>query len=260
MIILSNATLIDSFKAKRLKELNVTQVEVSLYAMDEKIHDSITGIKGSHVQTMEGIHRLKEEGVSVRIKCTIMEQNYAEYTKIGEFAKKLGIRFSSSPVVSPRLDGSQDTYEYCTDPENLRSYFLQWGKENKEKYKDFKESPSVPLDKSFICSAGRTSCAITPDGYLKPCTMLPVKLGNLLEKSFKELWQVKPKRLVKDIRDAKMSDFSSCKECKWNHLCSPCPGVNYLETGNMFTVAEGYCNKVKSIMNELDIESNVGKH
>lgn len=256
VIILSNATLIDSFKAKRLKDLKVTQVEISLYAMDEKIHDSITGIKGSHTQTMEGIHRLKEEGVSVRIKCTIMEQNYAEYTKIGDFSKKLGIRFSSSPVVSPRLDGSQDTYKYCTETESLRSYFLQWGKENKEKYKDFKEP--LPLDRSFICSAGRTSCAITPDGYLKPCTMLPIKLGNLLEKSFRELWQDRPKRFVEDIRGAKMSDFSKCKDCKWSYLCSPCPGLNYLETGNMFNAAEGYCNKVKSIINGLDIERSIG--
>ena len=181
-----------------------------------------------------------------------MEQNVGEYTKIGDFAKRLGVPFSASPVISPRLDGSQDTYNLCPETESLRTYFSQWGKENKEKYKDFK--PVLPLDRTFICSAGRTSCAITPDGYLKPCTMLPIRLGNLLEKSLKELWQVKPKKFIEDIRRARMSDFSKCKNCKWSSLCSPCPGVNYLETGNAFTAAEGYCSKVKSIVDELGME------
>ena len=60
MIILSNASVIDAEQAKRLKELKVSQVEISLYAMDEGIHGSVTGIKGSHAKTIQGIYSLRD--------------------------------------------------------------------------------------------------------------------------------------------------------------------------------------------------------
>jgi radical SAM protein with 4Fe4S-binding SPASM domain len=249
VVILSNATVIDSLKAKRLKELKVVQIEISLYAMDEDIHDSITGIKGSHRKTMKGIYCLLNEGVKVVVKCPVMKQNVSDYRRVMDFANNLKMRFSPSPFMSPGLDGSRDPYNNCVDAEKLQIYFQQWYKDNKEKLEEYKKP--IPLNREFICSAGRTSCAIASNGDLKPCTLISVKLGNLLDKSFKELWRDKPKKFLQDMRDCTISDFSKCKNCKWVSWCTPCPGLNYLDRGNLFTAAETYCSKVEYIMNEF---------
>lgn len=251
VVVLTNATMIDSEKAKKLKELNVAQVEISLYALDKHIHDTITGVTGSHTKTMEGIHHLNEEGVRVTIKCSIMKQNIAEYPKIVDFARSLGLRLYVSPLINPRLDGCQTPYEYYVKDKGIDLYISQWVKNNRKKLESVEKKPLILKEDSFICNAGHVLCSITPDGYLKACPIIPVKLGNLLDKNFRELWQKKPTKFLKSIRDAKITNISECRTCKWVSQCSPCPGVNWLESGDAFVAANGYCSIKKRIMETM---------
>ena len=254
VIILSNAALIDSARAERLKWLNVTQIEVSLYAMDSTVHDSITRVKGSHEKTIAGISRLKENGVEVVVKCPVMKQNISEYPKIVKFAADMDIRMKGSPLIIPRLNGSKDTHAYCLENKELVRYFSNWFSDRDNKT-EFNSSGMPVLDDinmdSSICNAGNTICSITPDGYIKPCTVLPLKMGNLIEKSIKELWQDKPAKFLKEIRNARLDDLFKCKKCSKLPLCSFCPGSNWLNTGNIFDPGEGPCNTKMVLIDEI---------
>ena len=48
---------------------------------------------------------------------------------------------------------------------------------------------AVPLGE-FIggCGAGRLYCAISPQGDVRPCVFLPVNVGNLKERTFRDIW------------------------------------------------------------------------
>lgn len=56
--ILTNLTLCTEARAKLLKEMNVSFVQVSLYSMDPKVHDMITQVPGSFERTKAAIERL----------------------------------------------------------------------------------------------------------------------------------------------------------------------------------------------------------
>ncbi len=250
VVILTNATRIDSHNARKLSELNVTQIEISLFAMDESIHDSITGVKGSHAQTMRGINLLKEEGVRVAIKCPIMKQNKLEYSKVADFARELGAGYFSSPGLIPKLDGTPDPQKYYIKEREFGSYYMNWWDNNKERFKDYKK-PHNKDRKSFMCSAGQTFCSITPDGYLKACSIIPVKMGSLLKQSFRELWQHKPAGSLEKLRNAGLDSFSECKTCEWASECTPCPGVNYLESDDLFLNAKSHCDLKKGMFKAM---------
>ncbi|MDD2476408.1 MAG: radical SAM protein [Dysgonamonadaceae bacterium] len=60
LIIFSNATLISEDIARALGECYVGMFSTSIYSMDEKIHDGITGINGSLQMTLSGLSLLKK--------------------------------------------------------------------------------------------------------------------------------------------------------------------------------------------------------
>ena len=63
-VISTNGTLIDRDMAKRLKEVGLSYVGISLDGAEE-IHDKFRGVKGSYRKALEGLENCKEEGIKV---------------------------------------------------------------------------------------------------------------------------------------------------------------------------------------------------
>jgi AdoMet-dependent heme synthase len=74
------------------------------------------------------------------------------------------------------------------------------------------------------CMAGFYYCRIYPNGDVTPCPYLPVKLGNINEKSFKEIWFNSP--IFKALRDPKTLK-GKCGKCEYNQLCGGCRARAY---------------------------------
>jgi len=72
--------------------------------------------------------------------------------------------------------------------------------------------------------AGFYYCRIYPNGDITPCPYLPVKLGNIREKSFKEIWNNTP--VFKTLRDQK-SLKGKCGACEYSTLCGGCRARAY---------------------------------
>ncbi|MCF6148022.1 MAG: radical SAM protein [Candidatus Kuenenia sp.] len=246
VIILSNATFIDSYHAKKLKELNVWRIEVTLFSMDEGIHDSITGVKGSHKRTMIGVNILKEEGINVTLKMPLLKQNDSEYSAIVKFAEDSKFGFIASPMIIPRLDGSKDTYQYSVDENQINNSRSQWLPQMKE-YIASSHGMSLVKNEKFSCYAGNIFCSITADGFLKPCPVIPIKLGSLLEFDFKELWEKKPNLMLQKMRKASFSDFNECVTCECSSWCTPCFGINALDNGDPFSPSDTHCEMKKEM-------------
>ena len=54
---------------------NLKEVQISLYSMEESVHDSITGLKGSCEKTKNAIKLLRERKIPLFVSCSVMKEN-----------------------------------------------------------------------------------------------------------------------------------------------------------------------------------------
>jgi len=233
--IITNGSLITALKAKRLRELSVSEIGVSLYGVSSSVHDKITQVKGSFNKTLSAIKFLKKEGLAVHIKCTLMKENFVEYREVMKLAEDLGVTYIIDPVISPKDDGSKDVLKRRLNFEELKSFY--W-----EEFSNIDREYDSQEGSSF-CDAGFNFGAISAEGNVYPCIQLPLKLGNVFEDDFEDIWGNSP--VLNDIRRRIHSRESACSNCDLFSYCSRCPGLSYLENGNLFGPSQSACLTAK---------------
>jgi len=94
-------------------------------------------------------------------------------------------------------------------------------------------------------------CSIQPNGDVWQCVFLPIKVGSIRERSFKEIWLNSP--VFRELRDrSKLKGF--CKVCPFRDICGGCRARAYGYFGDIQAPDLGciynkkYWEEVKSIM------------
>jgi radical SAM protein with 4Fe4S-binding SPASM domain len=222
--IFTNGTLINPEIARKLKGFCPREVGITIYGSKAPTHDKITGVDGSFKKSLSGIKILKKQGIPVYIKCTLMKDNYHEYKQIMQLAKSLGVIYIIDPVVSPKDDGSKEVLIYRLAFEQIRDFFMK----QFHKIQDTRGTQ----EEYFFCDAGRTFGSISATGDVYPCIQLPLKVGNVFERSLKDIWF--DSSVLNKIRSARKEDLRSCADCQLAKYCYRCPGLAYIEDGDSF--------------------------
>jgi radical SAM protein with 4Fe4S-binding SPASM domain len=90
-------------------------------------------------------------------------------------------------------------------------------------------APRPPDD--IPCALARRSTRISPTGEVYPCPAYPQSVGNLLQKSFGEIWA--GGELLDRLRAVRVRDLQGdCHECGQSGYCGRCTAVALLEHGN----------------------------
>ena len=231
----TNGTLIDRDNISRIKELMPIAVEVSLYGACSPVHDSITQVRGSFNRTLNAITLLLESGIKTILKCSVMKNNVSELDKLIRLANKLGAAFKFDATIYPKSNGDKTPLAYQIYGKDLRRLIALQG---------FKKLSEQELRKTIMpCQAGHTSCRISPTGDVFPCVLLPLKLGSLREKSFHEIWNSSPR--LNELRSLKKIELPRCANCSLINYCSRCPGLSYLEEGDISLPSSYNCTVAK---------------
>lgn len=72
-------------------KLGIKRVATSIHGSTSEIHDGLTGIKGSFVNTLETIDRLSDNGVRITVNSVMCALNIADMPEITVLFKKKGI-------------------------------------------------------------------------------------------------------------------------------------------------------------------------
>jgi radical SAM protein with 4Fe4S-binding SPASM domain len=91
--IASNGTLITRDNAKRIKDVGVDYVEISIDGATAGVHDSFRGIQGAFERAMQGVKNSLDEGVDTCIATVLHRDNLDELDKLLGLSKELGTRF-----------------------------------------------------------------------------------------------------------------------------------------------------------------------
>jgi radical SAM protein with 4Fe4S-binding SPASM domain len=237
----TNAVLIREKEARRLRELNVEQVQISVYSHRSEVHDGISKLPGSLNRTLAGVRLLRSHGLKVTLANVLMKGNLHDSEGVRLLAAEVGAHYTLDPTITPMMSGDTSVLHLRLASDSLRSVF-----QNPDLVGDVAEfcAPPPPVDDDTLeglpCSAGHTACYVSPRGELYPCVQFPISCGNVREQTFLDIWQNSPQLL--EVRSIRGKDLTTCSSC--NHLgtCTRCPGLAFME-GNMRGPSTVDCEK-----------------
>ena len=80
------------------------------------------------------------------------------------------------------------------------------------------------------CTIATSYSCIDPEGYVWPCTLIPMRIGNLRTESFKSIWEKHP--LLQALRNRK-NIKGPCRDCRF-YTCRGCRARPYAYKGDLF--------------------------
>jgi len=277
----SNATLIDEGTAKKLLEVGVMAVAISVDGADAETHDSFRGQSGAFEQTFKGINACRKANLPFQFNMVIRKDTLPQL----EDMLRLAVDSGANAAEFFDLVASGRAKEECQDQVlslDERKRAMEWLAQSQEDCPIIIRVPGCPMyplllqekhvqPKHFPAEMlrrvpyyGRGCAAGMPMGYVmiqsngevNPCMLLQVELGNIREQSIRSIWESSPVLAKLRQRDLLKGE---CAECIYRGTCSGCRGRAYEETGDMMAADPGCwlvprsVEKAKSDIKRLDL-------
>jgi radical SAM protein with 4Fe4S-binding SPASM domain len=235
--LLTNATLMNEKMVAIINKYNVQKIGISLYSLDESVHDEITQSKGSCRQTKQALQMLKATDVMINVNCVLMKSNFKQYKEMIEFCEKNKFSLTLDTSMTPKLNGSREPIELSLNYEQL----VKLSSDSNSDY--YVENNNGLLWDKEPCQAGRVSIYCNPSGEIYPCVSFRFKLGDM--KDIKEIW--KNSSRLHRWQNIKLKDFKGCGKKDYCKYCiEVCAGVCQLENEDYLNGETSICLKAKA--------------
>ena len=257
----SNATLIDEGMAKKLMEVGVMAVAISVDGVDSETHDTFRGLNGAFEQTFKGIDACRKAGLPFQFNMVIRKATMPQL----EDMLRLAVDSRANAAEFFDLVPSGRAKEECKDQVlslDERKRAMEWLAEAQEDCPIIIRVPGCPMYPLLLqekniqprhfpaemlrrvpyygrgCAAGMPMgyVMIQSNGEVNPCMLLQVDLGNIREQSVRAIWENSP--ILSQLRRRELLK-DECAECTYRGTCSGCRGRAYEETGDMMAADPG---------------------
>ena len=249
----TNGTLLFEENVRKLKNIGVHYVEVSVDGSTAETHDYFRGQVGAFDLTLQGLKNCMNKDICTCIAITGTKNNLKEIPRVLEMAENMGIdRFTLFNFVptgrgkdivaadpSPqereellkffneKLSKERKIAILSTTPQLARVALQSQSPTQEDIVMPLAHMEATKISKrarvlaDFIggCGAGRFYCAISPEGNLQPCVFMPLVVGNLKSKRLEDLWLNSV--VFNDLRNRKKLK-GSCSKCEYKFVCGGC--------------------------------------
>jgi radical SAM protein with 4Fe4S-binding SPASM domain len=248
----TNATLITEEHINFFKKYPPRNIEVSVYGVTEQTFENVTRRLGSFAAFRRGLDLLLKSGIKTRLKAMALRSNVHELPEISRFCREktkdyfrfdpfLHLRYDRDPdrnreIISERLSPDEIVELEKSDPERFRaledncdSLILADGVDQVDNY-------------LFSCSPGSRHGVIGYDGKFRLCYSLwhPDTVYDLTTGSLSDAFRHFIPR-IRQMQSNKKEFLEKCRQCKLINLCMWCPAHAHLETGEMDTPVDYFC-------------------
>jgi radical SAM protein with 4Fe4S-binding SPASM domain len=229
----SNGSLIDEAAARKLKEAGIATVSISLDSNIPAHHDEFRGVSGAWEKAVEACKTLRKNNVLIQVNTTLTQQNYNQIDDVMSLAENIGVENFHLFFLVPTGRGTKLTdispakYEEMITKTFAKTANHRLNVRPSCAPQFMRIAKGMGLDmRQWIrgCIAGLFYCRIYPNGDVTPCPYLPIKLGNIREKSFKEIWF--NSKVFQDLRNPN-SLKGKCGICEYRALCGGCRARAY---------------------------------
>jgi len=256
----TNGTLIDQDVARRIRESGIRRVSISLDGADAATHDAFRGMPGSFEQALTGFRRVKAEGVSVQVNCTIARHNMRQSEALYQLALSLGADALHLFMLVPVGCGVEIAAEQQVPAEKYEEilnwlydksregriqvkatcaphYFRILHQRAKEEGVEVTRETHGMAAMTKGCLAGTGVCFVSHKGEVFPCGYLPVECGNVRRQSLKTIWR--NSEVFAWLRQPELLR-GKCGVCEYQKVCLGCRARAYAATGD-YLAEEPYC-------------------
>ena len=217
--------MLDEKTISDLKEAGIDFVKISLYGLDETVHDDLRGVPGSAQKAKEAIDFLQKQGIRVDVGVLITAKNISDIPSLINYYNRPGYEKVSivlqpldEPIGQEPVSGQDKiaTIENLwPDKKSIEELFSWLGKNKTQKIKNSKASLSAIKQYYFDqtsatkrrCFAGQRSLVIYPDGKLALCYKGGI-IGNVARENLEEI--LSGKKAQKERRNIKRCS-KSCR-------------------------------------------------
>lgn len=256
---LSNGSFLNKENAKYLKFLGINSFQVSMEGLEDA-NDDIRG-NGAFNKTLNAITLLREAGITTRVSMTLSGKNKKDIFGLAKILAPLGVRTLGVRRIVP-WGSAKSMTEFMLSPQELSAL-----------YHDIEEMNVWLIQKNFPlriaggCESGiyydkvghnkktgellmsKNRCGVKegrlvvllPDGTVLPCRRLPIQVGNIMKKTFCEIYDSEQMKSFRN--DEQIRGFEICRTCpNFNDCLGGAPCVNYGFTGK-WNIPDVQCDR-----------------
>lgn len=177
----TNGWFLDKERAQHLKDIGVDRMSLSIDSLDPEGHDNFRRAKGSHARTLRAIDACQEVGLDIYVQTVVTKQRlhseeFIEFIKFFN-AKNVGVFVSFAKPVG----AWEGHYEGLIEHEDLA--FMRSLEKQYNVYTHL--TPGYGLEMGCIAVKGMFS--VTQYGDVLPCPYMHISIGNIFEKTLKEI-------------------------------------------------------------------------
>jgi heme b synthase len=264
----TNGTLVTEVVARRLKEIPLSRLGVSLDFPTPDLQDRFRGQKGAFAAALAGIRNAQEAGIGIQINSTISKLNARHLDALLNLALEIGAEAFHPFMLVPTGRGKDLEHQELT-PQEYEDV-LNWIYDKQQELGDRiffkptdaphywrvvrqrqaadKVTAASPIGRQGHghggmdrltrgCLAGVGFCFISHVGKVQGCGYFTAEAGDVKRQTFAEVWNDSPLfRSLRDLGNLK----GKCGACEFKAICGGCRARAYEATGD-YLAQEPYC-------------------
>ena len=224
--LMTNATRITTSFTQLLREVAVSQINVSIYGATEAVYERMTAVPGSYRQFRQGLLNLANADLPVLVRMPVTTINCEEIQSCRQLVESLHMKFQYCLEIMSSITGDRTPLRYRLAPEEK----VRIDQELLPHHGTPVSEESCSANQSFIeCACGQSRFAITPYGEMNLCTAFPIPRYDLRTGTVKEGWDI----LNQTVDQVHPSHRYECPTCEVRPHCRQGRSDAWLETGDM---------------------------
>jgi radical SAM protein with 4Fe4S-binding SPASM domain len=226
----SNGTLLTAQVADEIAACGISRVSISLDGATPEKHDPIRGL-GSFQAALQGLESLRGK-VDFQINNTLTSRNESDVPAIFDLAQRVGARALHFFFLVATGRGRE---EDLISPERQEQLLLEIDLEREHRFLEVQVTCAPqyariarPGKRTGGCLAGKSFVFVSRKGDVYPCGYFPLRVGNIREKNFIEIWENATE--LKALRARALK--GKCGLCSFSGVCGGCRARAYAATGD----------------------------